>query len=135
MHFKYSTALQQFIDTAELAREKSDVNEAAKQFRETIIPMCNTCSEGPEQQSLSLYNEEQMLLMFRAGAEWKQEQLFPSSLRKPKFKAGDTVRYKMNPKDEITILSVVGESYLVDDPGSGEPQHYSFDYVENNFEL
>lgn len=59
----------------------------------------------------------------------------PKQTRKPKFRTGDTVRYKNNPKDEIDILAIEGETYLVDDPGCGEPQHYSFDYVENNFEL
>lgn len=59
----------------------------------------------------------------------------PKQTRKPKFRAGDTVRYKNNPKDEIDILAIEGETYLVDDPGCGEPQYYSFDYVENNFEL
>lgn len=59
----------------------------------------------------------------------------PVPPQKPKFKIGDTVRNKKNPKDEIDIIGMRGNYYFVDDPGAGEPQYYTFDYVEENFEL
>lgn len=58
----------QFAQTAEAAKQEIDINEAAKVFRESIIPMLTTFNRVGE--PITLYNQNQMLLMANFGADW-----------------------------------------------------------------
>lgn len=68
-HWKLPREVWQFDKTAEAAKQESDINEAAKVFLESIIPMLRTFNQVTGE-PVALYNQDQMLLMANFGADW-----------------------------------------------------------------
>ena len=70
IHWQETTMQKQFGATIKMAAEAGDAAEAARMFVGTICPMCSAISEHPDDESMSLYNSDQMLVSFMAGQEW-----------------------------------------------------------------
>lgn len=72
-HFVIPSHIVQFDETLNLAREETAANDAALTVLKSVIPMCRACSEDGEydETRMTLYNGDQMTLMFNLGAEWQ----------------------------------------------------------------
>ena len=89
LHYE-SKITDHFLDTIQLAKEKSEINEAGIEARKHIIPMCNAVNENGRA-PMTLYNQDQMLVMFQLGAAWRTSML---DIEKHTSHSGCVLRWK-----------------------------------------
>ena len=67
-------AMKQFAATVDLAREETKEAEAAKVFKDSIIPMFVTAGDE-NHEGMEYYNGEQMIVSFIAGQQWLRDRI------------------------------------------------------------